>query len=87
MVNSYFRNYFTRHSGVGTKAKALKKEIESPKLSESENIVIDTSAREKPTTEMISGSFEGMNKRLPLKTKVKEGGSKVYRRSEEVSNR
>jgi hypothetical protein len=65
----------------------LKKEIESPKLSESENIVIDTSAREKPTTEMISGSFEGMNKRLPLKTKVKEGGSKVYRRSEEVSDR
>jgi len=64
----------------------LKKEIESPKISKGENIVIDTSVREQPTTEIISGSFDGINKRLPLKTKVKEGGSKVYRRKEEISD-
>ena len=64
----------------------LKKEIESPKISKGENIVIDTSVREQPTTEIISGSFDGINKRLPLKAKVKEGGSKVYRRKEEISD-
>jgi hypothetical protein len=64
----------------------LKKEIELPKLSKSEELVIDTSLIKESPEGLIYGSFEGMNKRLPLKTKVKEGGSKVYKRKEEISD-
>ena len=60
-------------------------ETQSPKPSESEVLVIDTSGTINPEG-LIYGSFEGINKRLPLKTKVKEGGSKVYKRKEEISD-
>ena len=62
------------------------KETQSPKLSKSEELVIDTSLIKESPEGLIYGSFEGMNKRLPLKTKVKEGGSKVYKRKEEISD-
>jgi len=61
-------------------------ETQSPKLSESEELVIDTSLIKESREGLIYGSFEGMNKRLPLKTKVKEGGSKIYKRSPEISD-
>jgi hypothetical protein len=61
-------------------------ETQSPKLSKSEELVIDTSLIKESPEGLIYGSLEGMNKRLPLKTKVKEGGSKVYKRKEEISD-